>query len=410
MWVWLWALSVTTSFAAQSKAQDRLQLLDRWIAAVAAHHLGERDHAVEEFAALPGVDREPFTLIAWKFMGLLHDPLDKDHRPLPKESEDERVRTRLLAATLLKTTTRDGWLHRAAALHADVMMLAADLTQEADRLAPGTGRGGPQLFEARDGEFQATADRNWSLAFGRRIVADVTSPSTDDFVGAWYHATSAFMLAHGWFGELRPHLQAGERVRPSDEWILFDQGTLFEAYGSGAVQAVVQGAKLPAGTRPDVPMPTELRDTAMGYFRRLLSSGPTFVEARVRYGRLLIEMFQYDAAVQQFDTAITTATDPVTLYYAHLFALRAEAGRGRVAAAAEHGRAAAELFPTAQSADIALSIVALQRGDLTSAAAPIDVIRAMRIDGFRDDPWWEYFQGAGRASQTIVGVAWSLLK
>ncbi len=395
---------------AQAKPPNRLERLERWIAAVGAHRPGVRDEAVEEFAALPGADREPFTQIAWRFAGFLHDPVRVGRRTIPRESGNERVRMQELAAALLKTTTDTAWLHRAAVFHADVMMLAADLTQQADLEAPERGRPTPGLVNASDGEVHSTGDRNWSLAFGRRLIADVAAPERDDFAGAWFHATSVFLLENRWLGELRPHLVEGEQLRPTDQWILFDQGTLFEAFGGNAVQAVVQGAKLPAGIHPDVPGAAAANEQAAGYFRRIVSAGPSFIEARVRYGRLLIESGRYDDAMLQFDAALSTANDRETLYFAHLFALRAEQGRGHIDAAFEHGRAAAQLFPTAQSAAIALSQLALRTGDLAAAIAPVETIRAMRTDGLRDDPWWRYYLGAGRASQAIIDAAWSTVK
>lgn len=388
----------------------RLALFDRWVAAVDAHRPGERDAAVEEFAALPGVDREPLMQIAWKFAGFLHDPIGADRREMSNENGTEIGRLRLLAKAALTRTTDANWLHRAAAFHADVMMLAADLTEQADRNAPGHGRSAPGLLNANDGEFHSTGDRNWSLAFGRRLIADVPSPATDDFAGRWYHATSAFLMARRWFGELKPHLAAGERLRPSDPWIHFDQGTLFEALTGSAVQAVLLSTRLPSGVTPDVPRVDVANAEAMKYYRRVLSAGPTFIEARVRYGRLLVESARYDDAMVQFDVAVSTATDPETLFFAHLFALRAEQGRGHVEAAAEHGRAAARLFPTAQSAQIALSQLALSAGDLTAAIAPVETIRAMRTDGLRDDPWWRYFDGAGRSASAIASAAWAALR
>lgn len=394
----------------QDKSGSRLALLDRWIAAVGAHEPGIRDRPLEEFAALARADRQALVQIASKFTGFLQHPTEADQRDIPKETELERVRTRLVATELLHHTTADDWLHRAAAFHADVMMLASELTQKADLASPRDNKPMRELLVANDGEYQSSSERNWSLAFGRTLVADVSSPETDPFVGAWYHVTSTFLLSNAWLGELRPHLEVGEKLRPADEFIAFDFGTLYEAYGGGRVQAVVQGAAFPTGVRPDVPRAAVLFTTARNYYSRLLSSGPAFIEARVRYGRLLVDAERYDDAMSQFETALRVATDPVTLYYAHLFALRAEQARGHVDAAAAHGRAAATLFPTAQSAQIALSELSLLAGDLPAAGTAIDVIRGMPTNFRRDDPWWQYFEGAGRSATEIRAAVWSTLR
>lgn len=401
---------------AQSRTPSRLALLEQWIAAVNDHRPGTRDAALESVAGLAWANRQPLQDIAWQFAGFLRDP-DSTNRVIPRNSPPETSRTRQLAVSELKHRSTNEWLHRAAVLHSDAVMLASDLTARATAEAASRGAVAAGLVNGTDGEFKSTSERNWNLAFGRKLLADVTpAPEKDDFVGAWYHATSAFLFSRGWLGELRPHLEAAERARPWDPWILFDLGTLFDDFTRPAVQAVIQTAKLPAGIRPDVPSLGDSRKLALAYFARVIDAGPAFVEARVRYGRLLTDVGRVDDAVKQLELAVVPSSDPVVQYFGHLFAVRAEQKRGRLADALEHATAAASLFPRAQSARLALSQSRLLMGDPRAAQTELDALgqtaasdpRALVGEAY--DPMWNYNIGAGRWESQLIAAMQAQIK
>lgn len=401
---------------AQSRQPSRIALLEQWIAAVNDHRPGTRDAALESVAGLAWASRQPLQDIAWKFTGFLRDPNGRDRRPLRLQAPPEMDRARLLAVAELKRRPANEWLHRAAVFEADAMMLASDLTNRATA-ETARGAGGSGLVNGSDGEFKSTSERNWNLAFGRKLLEDVApAPENDDFVGAWYHATSAFLFARGSLGELRPHLEAAERARPWDRWILFDLGTLFDDFTRPAVQAVIMTAKLPADIRPDVPPVADSRKLALGYFARVIDAGPEFAEARVRYARLLTDVGRLDEAVTQCDLAVSTSGDPVVQYFGHLFAVRAEQKRGRVAEAVARATAAVALFPSAQSAHLALSQSRLLLGDTRLAQVAIEALGRSGANGQRaqggdpSDPMWNYNVGAGRWEHQLTDAVWALIK
>jgi len=404
--VWL-AATAGLGAAQQPRAATRSAQLERWVELVDAHRPGERDAAVVEIASLAPADRRQLVDIATRFAVSLHKALNG--QPMIRESDSEVARASLLAAGVAKHTTVNAWLHRAAVLQGDAFILAGELTDAATAKEPLRAGGQPGLLWANDGDVQSTSERNWSLDFGRKLLDQVEpSPRDDEFVGAWYHATAAFLLSRSWLGELRPHLERAEAVRPDDPRIVFDTAVLYEAFSMSRVQTIV--LTMPAGSRADVPPVKASEARALAGYRRVLELVPQFVEARVRYGRMLLQSGRVDDAVVALTRAIADTKDPYLLYHAHLFAARAEAKRGRDAEAVAHCRDAARLFPGAQSAQIALSLAELGAGNVPAAMAPVDAIRGMRTDGLRDDPWWSYQTGAGRDADAILESLWRAVK
>lgn len=410
-------LSTPPTHAAQSAAPTRLELLDRWIGAVHTHQPGQRDPAVELIAGMPRSDREAFTQVAMNFSWMLTHSDDPTRRGMPRQAPAERAELLRLSRSELGILGANDWLHRAAVLHADAALLAGDLTDEANRaqaLPASTDRRAAkpaQLYWADDGAYRATSEPNWNLEFGRTLLDDVQpSPRADAFTGAWYHAVSAYLIGKAWLGVARPHIDRALTLRPDDPWLVFDNATLVEALGLAQAQAFAATAKLPGGVRLEVPSAGASESQAIDLYKRALTLAPTLVEARVRYGRVLSQRGRFAEAVTELQRAISDTRDTELLYFAHLFAARAEQGLNHDAEAVAHCRSAVALFPQAQSAQVALSFALLRSGDAPGAAELISAIRLLPTEENRRDPWWMYDLGAGRHVNEILISLWKQLR
>src|SRR5450759_5126915 len=65
---------------------------------------------------------------------------------------------------------------------------------------------------------------------GRSLLVSA-KPSDDPFVGTWYHATTAFMLQKGLYGEAVTHLERVAAVLPDEARALFDRASYLEIQG-----------------------------------------------------------------------------------------------------------------------------------------------------------------------------------
>src|SRR5262249_53165059 len=141
-----------------------------------------------------------------------------------------------------------------------------------------------------------------------------------------------------------------------------------------------------------------------------LDKDDTQVEARVRLARLLEIRDQYKEAARQLDLALAAdalASDRTLSYFAHLFAARAQRGIGQLDAAAAQLRTARQMFPQAQSAMIAESALALQRGAADEAKGLLRQLTDLPRDpSGRLDPWLQYDLGPGRNADAVLQRLW----
>ncbi len=183
-------------------------------------------------------------------------------------------------------------VRRGALLHGDVGMLASSSMDAPFDARPG---GGPQSWRMEISDGQELALRStavhWEIA---RMLLDFVipkgldrvAPQRDDMVLAWYRATSAWMQLHEDHDEM--HLTRGLR----------DLSGRSRSPVSGGVPAArrSRGRRFRQPSAPPScrlasrwasdPIPTELRE-AERLFRRTLEVKPSYVEARMRYGRVL---------------------------------------------------------------------------------------------------------------------------
>ena len=262
----------------------------------------------------------------------------------------------------------------------------------------------------------------WNWPFARGLLDLILSSHPDDpFVAAWYHTTTAFMFHRGLYGETVPHLERAAVVLPQDARILFDRASYAEIQGLPRTQVLLSDQDLASRTARGtsssliripteaartlwIPDANETNDKAERLFRLTLRADPSFVEARVRLGRLLGLRNRHDEAASELAAALAAKPTGAVLFYAHLFAGRSAQALGKIADAAEHYRSAAQLFPGAQSAQLALSQAALLESDVSAALESIQ--RLDKLTTARD-PWWWYHLASGRDSDALLREMWA---
>mgnify|MGYP001111776024 CR=1 FL=1 len=354
------------SIAAASGRQDRLAIeVHAWTNDVREHEPGVPDEPAKRIAALPWDthlpilnkvkqrgDPELLLLAASAFLDIaVHIPLEQ--RPL-------------LSKLGSSTITEDGGRRGAISLD-------------------------PHLSQARQ--------------LVDRVSRDETLPQYAEMRShaiAWYRTVTAVLLAANNLADLDSHIERSTKLFPDDPGILFDAGCYAEAYASPLIQAAMfaRGDSAPKPQRrvgllqADPRSESRLLGEAERRFRRVIELDPTFTEARVRLGFVLIRRGHPELAIPELERARALSTDDVVRYYAELFLGRAFAAVGEHARAVAANTAAAARFPSAQSPRLALSLLHADTGRATRDDL-LDVL-TQTDDASRVDPWWVYYRGSGR--------------
>jgi tetratricopeptide (TPR) repeat protein len=405
--------------------------IQRWVTAVRRHDPGRRDAFAVGLSTLSFESRKQLD----EGMGLFLSAL-LGRRAIVK-SEAEKVIVELARGAAIDSA--DGFLKRAAVLHADVAILRymthVTTSTENTPAAPSPGTSSSPLLSQRrlhvgqDGEVLGETLSDWNWVFARSLLDRLhDGPANDPFVPAWYHATTAFMFQKCIYGEVVTHLERAAQVLPDDPLVLFDRGAFAEIHGLPPSQVLLSDSDLTLlraqhlGQQSTIRTPTPLNaqlgippeditnELAEQLFRRALHADPGLVEARVRLGRLLDVRKRHEEAEQELATALEAKPAGELLFYAHMFAGRAAQHLGKLDAAADHYRQASALFPGAQSALLAQSQAALLKSDASSALAFVHKLDAIpsTIEE-RDDPWWVYAQATGRDADAILADTWARL-
>jgi len=362
---------------------DADQLVQRWLDAVRFHAAGQNDEQVKWLGSLPTEH--------WK---LLNTGL-KSY--FGQKGASNHV------------------IDQAAIFHMDAAMFGPPAP--ATRLGSAwTGGLTPALYRTQDGELEGREDANWNWILARKILDQLQpAPRSDPFAAFWYHASAAYLFWRGYYGELNTHLEHAGLLFPTDARIAFDRGCLAEALGMPRSQFAIDSllARRPANRgsalfvpgmgsnsnpRAEFQTARASNDEAEKRFRQTLQIDPTFAEARIRLARLLELKGKPDDARKEIETALRgPMPDSVVVYYAHLFAARADLALKHPDSASAHIRDALALFPDAQTALIVESQLALMKSDADGALAPVRHLAGLVGDpNHLEDPWWVYDTGAGR--------------
>jgi hypothetical protein len=385
-----------------------LQLLEEWIAAVQAHRPGELDAAAVEMA---GWDRDSL-LLARPYVRHYVDVLGATWRlrrlPRAPLSDIDAATVQRRAATSAQDRAND-FIKRAALLHTDVVLLAQMIPGAVPPPKPRTAQSRRErqqeqpLVIARgpDGRFSNFELGNLNWDYARDLLDAVTpAPETDPTVALWYRTITAGFASSYSFGEAFPHIQRARRLLPDDPGVLFGDAAIQETLASPRIQDYVRVTTLPNGQSfIFVTSEREHLERAESLLRRALQGDPAFAEARVRLGRVLSLRGQHAAALTELNRVLPPA-DTVLAYFLHIVRGDAQRALGQLGSAERSYRQALALFPTAQSASLALGHLARMRSDREGALALL--LPPLTAPSPRDDdPWWEYHRGDGRNVESL---------
>jgi hypothetical protein len=434
---------------AAAAAQDRKDITERavaaiqaWVNAVESHEPGRPDSPVVALASLSYTQREELNLGMALFLETL---LSKKISSEGGSADAQRIMA--LARTAGEARS---FLKRAAVLHSDVAAYG-DRRPAADRLPPSGQEvripGGMGFTAIRPGEAvspllrsdrlivgqdgQATGETlaSWNWPFARSLLELVVrrdaNKAIDPFVGAWYHATMAYMFASGRYGDATPHLRDAERLLANDARLLFDRGCYAELLGLPMHQEMLSAADVvaqrsragaqdrgpqwrPNGSSPslNIPLAETTNAEAERLYRRALAADPSLLEARVRLARLLEIRKRYSDSGSELKTVLASDPTGAVGFYAYLFAGRAAQANGQAGEAMAHYKEARSLFPDAQSALLALSQLSLLQSDVPEALVPLEHLGG-RSEVFTADPWWQYHLCSGRDAEELLRELWA---
>lgn len=337
----------------------------------------------------------------WLELVRAHQPGNADDAAVTA-GEVSRPALRDLLGSLQNAPVPDADIKRGAVLHLDVALHVP--ARAIGPLLRGPQRGRAEVPSATvlayDGRREGISGLLTHLEFARLLLHELSEePSRDDFVRLWYAASSAFLSERLNFAELVRHLSEARRLLPDDPDVLSASGYLHEVFASPSTQTVMRSRgneSLRVAIGGEGPNLTQ----AELYLRRAVERAPRLAEARLRLGRVLSLRGRYADALPHLDIAREESVDAYGRYYALLFLGRALEALGRADEARAPFEAAAQLFPLAQSPQLALSRLALARGDQREAALLLD--RLSGGSGDRTDPWWYYDQGPGRRAETLA--------
>ena len=339
----------------------------QWIAIVNEHEPGSVDAALRRLQGWLDVD-----------LAQLRDGLAESFGPrsqLPIKTLEERFRL----------------LRRGAVLHTDLAMLV----RFQDARAGATQRSQGVIVD--DGQLAGFAANSVHWEIARLLIDLLLFPQRppDEFISRWYRATAEFMIAHSDLAAAHPHLTCAQRVLVDEAHVWLASGVVHAHYAAPGVQNAIAGVEVPFGTRVLVNNRQTELILAERFLRRAVELEPGNAEAQLRYGWVLVQQKRLDPAFDALRAARATATESVLQYYALLFLAVAESAAGRHDAAIDLFEQAAPLFPTAQAPLLALSELAMRRGDRAASAAALQ-----RLFGLppleRVDPWWTYGTEYGR--------------
>jgi hypothetical protein len=384
------------------------QLLDQWVTAVKNHVPGALDQPV---AAIAAWDRDALLRVQ-PLVRTWVELLGERWRARPMKgaplTEVERAEIRRLATAPDQLRAND-FIKRAALLHTDVVLLTQRVPGAVPPPKPRSQMSVLEREEAvplviargPDGRFSSFELGNLNWDYARDLLDAVTpAPEADDTVALWYRTIGAMFASSYSFGEAWPHIQRARVLFPNDAGILFGDAAVQETLASPRIQDYVRVTKLPNGQRfLFVESESYHLQVATGLLKRALYLDPSHAEARLRLGRVLSLMGRHAEALAELQ-AVPPQQDAVLEFYTHLVRGDVERAMAHYDAAERSYQQALDLFPAAQSARMALGHLARQRSDRDAALALLQPALTAPLPR-NDDPWWDYFRGDGRNSETL---------
>lgn len=278
-------------------------------------------------------------------------------------------------------------LRRGAVLHADIGILAQGSLGHYPLVQDGGQRG-----------WQG-GSAHWDV--GRQLLdAIAPAPATDHGSQLWYRAVSAHFFHEGNLAELASHLSRARQVFPQSADFWFDSGCLHHELSSPAIQASVRELRANDVGVAVGPRAEELQ-RAERFFRQALALAPDHVGARLRIGHTLGELGRHAEAAPELQRVLDAMPDRPNEYLAALFLGREQEALARPVDARRHYQRAADLYPTAQSARLALSRLAQHSGDRAGAQDAVRLLSA-RSDTAQSDPWWDFYEPHKKDAEALM--------
>jgi tetratricopeptide (TPR) repeat protein len=434
---------LASALDARAQTQGSTDALASWVVAVRTHEPGKPDSAAALVAALKYSDRIRLHPAMQLFLTAVRG------QAVATRTDPQRRILELFRSVRTNPGVVE-FFERAAVLHADAAMLRDKspwFTDDAPSM-PADPRSGRRETPSSllsnetaaihtDGQVIGEMSMNWNWPFARSLLDLVIPPaprraakgtcaalecagSPDHtevgtvavhlFVGDWYHAAAAYMLATGHHAELRAHFDHAFATLPEDARLLFDRGCFAETLGLPLYQVLFGdpgywNARLHISL--NVPPAEQTNGEAEALFRRAIAIDPSYAEARVRMARLMNRRGLHDEAAAQIDQALLAASrDKTVAYFAHLIGGRIALSRGRASDSLGQFRAALAVFPNAQSALLGASHAAVIASDLPAALSFVQRLGELTAS-FEADPWWQYHLGAGREVDDLMAAVWS---
>lgn len=280
---------------------------------------------------------------------------------------------------------------RATIFHADMALL--NRTARGYNLPP-DAHGSPLFADGAEvGQMFGTF--HWD--FGRRLIERL--PQGDDrtrMARLFYRATAAILQRWGEQSELADHLDRARRVLRDDAVLLMYEGTMHQVHADARSQRYFDQVRRSAPLRPmlrapgtERPRPPSLnasRSRAVSLFRRSLEADPLLHEARIRLAHVLGDRDEHEEALAELEH-VAGSLPPLLAYYAAVVAGRANRALDNLDEAQRWFEQAIQVHAASQVARLALSELALARGDRPGARSHLLPVLESG-DGAIPDPWW----------------------
>jgi thioredoxin-like negative regulator of GroEL len=351
----------------------------QWLREVDMHSAGYADVPATLIAQWSRRDLDTLTSDLRRLSALLQRPPNgRDRGPAAIQLYNRRFSREVIESVFHGNAT----LLRGAVLHADIAVFVAD---DFSRLTDPEG-----TFVVEDGRRRGVGHRTAHWQIGRQLLdALVPGPGGNEQALLWYRAVSAHLLREGNLSEALPHLERARQIYPDSPFAMLDSAYLYEVMSSPGIQAAAQelvagGARVATDSRR-----TEL-ERAERFFRADLALAADDIEARVRLGHTLGELGRHAEAAGELQRAIDERPTGEQLYFAQLFLGREQQALGSRQDARRWYENAAELYPTAQSPQLALGHLTRESGDRTGALEALRGVSRSHLD--RTDPWWAYYE------------------